>query len=119
MGEVLALEDGLASQCVTVLYGPTDEKELITAAECLDFDGKLVVAHFENDAHTADLRTLLETAGMSCSTENAARLLQKTLDEMRDVKGFDFRCFFHSCAEWEGLITEKSIHASLDDPFRM
>lgn len=117
LGEFLALKDGLASQCVTVLYGPTDENELVTAAECLDFDGKLSVARFEKDTQTADLKTLLDTAGMSCSTENAARLLQKTLDEMRDVKGFDFRCFFHSCAEWEGMITEKSIHASLNDPF--
>lgn len=117
LGEILALEGGLASQCVTVLYGPTDEKELIAAAESLDFDGKLLVARFENDARTANLKTLLEAAGMSCSTEKAARLLQKTLDEMRDEKGFDSRHFFQSCAEWEGLITEKSVLASLDDPF--
>ena len=117
LGEFLAMKDGLASQCVTVLYGPTDEKELITAAECLDFDGKLSVSRFEIDTHTANLKTLLEVAGMSCSTEKAAQLLKKTLDEMRDEKGFDYRCYFQSCAEWEGLITEKSIRASLDDPF--
>ena len=37
LGEVLALKDGLASKCVTLIYGPEKERDALPCADDLDF----------------------------------------------------------------------------------
>lgn len=117
LGEVLSVKGGLASQCITVFYGADSEKEYLVAADCLDFDGKLLVEHVENPHHGVSIQAMLKEADMSISSDQAVLLLQSTIAEMREENKFDTNRFFRSCAAQEGIITENSIQAALDDPY--
>ncbi|MBQ6173343.1 MAG: hypothetical protein IJK28_01830 [Clostridia bacterium] len=115
LGEVLAAEDGPASQCVTVLWGPTEEAEVLRAADSLDFDGRLRIERCEPSGRGELLEDLLAGARLTCASEAAEDLLRRTLDGMRGERRFDPRRFLRSCAA-AGLITEESIRAALDAP---
>ena len=117
LGEVLAIEDGLASECTTLIYGPTDEMEVLIAAEALDFDGHLKVEHFETVDHRDSLEELLHGACLLPTSEKAMTLLQSTINEMHDERRFDPLRFIQSCSKSRGMITEDSVKTVLDDPF--
>lgn len=117
LGELLSLRNGLASECVTVFYGPTDEKEVLIAANNLDFDGRLRVECFEGTSHEGTLQSMLAQAHMRCSDEHAVGLLQSTIEEMQGMCRFDPLHFLQSCAPRDGVITDDSVQASLEDPF--
>ena len=117
LGEFLFLKDGLASRCSTVLYGPTEEFQVLMAADHLDFDGRLRVARYESLGERASLKALLETAHISCASRGAARLLQAKLDELQGEEGFDPLRFVRACARGGDAITEADARAVLDDPF--
>ena len=65
LGELLSMKDGLASQCITLLYGPEKERELLVCADYLDFDGKLKVICYEqeNKLSLTDLLNALDEFG--------------------------------------------------------
>lgn len=117
LGEILSLKNGLASKCITLLYGPTKEKEILIAAENLDFDGKLRVRRFEGTSQEDSLQALLAHTHMSCTDKRAMRLLQSTIDEMQEQRQFDPLRFFQSCEAQEGIITKDSVWAALNDPY--
>ena len=117
LGELLSLCDGLASECITLFYGPTDEKEVLIAANNLDFDGRLRVESFEGTSHEETLHAMLAQAHMCCRDEHAIGLLQSTIEEMQGVCRFDPLHFLQSCAARDGAITDDSVQASLIDPF--
>ena len=117
LGEVLAIEDGLASECTTLIYGPTDEREVLIAADALDFDGHLKVERFETANQENSLEELLHGACLTPISETTMTLIQNTLDEMRDERRFEPLRFVQSCSQNRGMITEDSIRAVLDDPF--
>lgn len=117
LGEVLAIEDGLASECTTLIYGPTDEREVLIAADALDFDSRLKVEQFETAAHQNSLEELLHGACLTPTSETTMTLLQNTLNEMRDERRFAPLRFVRSCSQNRGMITEDSVKTVLDDPF--
>ena len=117
LGEVLTIEDGLASECTTLIYGPTDEMEVLIAADALDFDGHLKVEHFETVDHRDSLEELLHGACLLPTSEKTMTLLQSTINEMHDERRFDPLRFVQSCSKSRGMITEDSVQAVLDDPF--
>lgn len=118
LGEVLSVKGGLASQCITVFYGADTEKEYLVAADCLDFDGDLMVEHVENPRRGVSIQAMLKEADMSISSDQAVLLLQSTIAEVQNEGKFDTNRFFRSCAAQEGIIiTENSIQAALDDPY--
>jgi len=117
LGEVLSVKGGLASQCITVFYGADTEKEYLVAADCLDFDGGLIVEHVENPRRGVSVQTMLKEANMSISSDQAVLLLQSAITEIQEESKFDTNRFFRSCATQDGIITEDSIQAVLDDPY--
>ncbi len=117
LGEVMAIRDGLASKCVTVFYGVSTENECLTAADCLDFDGRLDVEQVRSRHWHASLRVMLGKAGMTCATDEAARLLKAALREVEGDKGFDAVRFLHSCGAGNDIITEDSLRSALEDPY--
>ena len=117
LGEVLAMEGGLASRCVTVLYGPTREGELLLLADLLDFDGRLRADWFEAPDRVVSLKTQLQSAGLSYSSPKAAKLLETVLTDMQNAPRFSPLRFLQSCAGPDKAITEKSARAAIDDPY--
>ena len=116
LGEVLAMENGLASRCLTVLYGPVNEKELLMAADCLDCRGRLRVAEFQMDPSRETLRQLLAQASLACAP-GAEQALEAALADMREAPRFSPLRFLQSCAAGDGTITEVSLRAVLNDPY--
>ena len=117
LGEILAMPDGLASRCVTALTGPAKEDEVLFAADCLDFDGRLRVARLEPDEDQLQLAAVLNKARVGCASAEAAQMLQDALDSMRGEARFDPLNFIRSCAASQRVITVEMIRAVLDDPF--
>ncbi|MBQ7851064.1 MAG: hypothetical protein IJ343_15165 [Clostridia bacterium] len=116
LGEMLATPDGLASRCITVIYGPHREKELLACADDLDFDGRLKVLPYEQPARET-LSALLEQAGLSFADAAAEKLMKKTLKELGDAEGFSAGKLVRICGNGHGLITAQTIRDLLDDPY--
>ena len=117
LGEVLSVKGGLASQCITIFYGAGTEKEYLVAADCLDFDGNLMVEHVESPRLEVSVQAMLKEADMTISSDQAVLLLQSAITEMQEEIKFDTNRFFRSCTAQEGIITENSIQTALDDPY--
>ena len=117
LGEVLDMPDGLASRCVTVFYGPTDEEQLLILADLLDFSGRLQTAWFDLPAKQVSLKTHLKAAGLACASPKAARLMEAALEEMREEERFSPLRFLQSCAAGASTITEHSARAAISDPY--
>ena len=116
LGELLAMPDGLASRCITVLYGPHREKELLSCADALDFDGRLKVIAYEPPAHEA-LAELLQKAHLRCADGDTEGRLDKLLNELSGLEGFSAGKLVRICADDHGLITAGTLGSMLDDPY--
>ncbi len=116
LGEMLAVKDGLASRCVTVIFGPATEEELIETVEYLDFDGRLLVDHFEPDAKRDSLTAILARLNMRCDTEKTARLLNRQLKSMADMPQFQPERFLQAICD-KNVITEKSVREAVNNPY--
>ncbi|MBQ2955093.1 MAG: hypothetical protein IJE08_01385 [Clostridia bacterium] len=116
LGEVLALKDGLASKCVTLIYGPEKEREILQCADDLDFDGRLKVISFERSAEP-ELNELLEKHRLRCGSVRARKRIQSVLQEMAEHDGFSAGKFIRICGNDEGVITAETVSAILDDPY--
>lgn len=116
LGELLAMKEGLASECVTVLYGPCREGEALACADALDFDGRLRISRYEQ-TRALSLPDLLERAALRCDTSETERLLESTLQEMADFENFNANRFVMACRDDPGLITLRSVRRTLGDPY--
>ena len=116
LGELLAMPDGLASRCITVLYGPHREKELLACADDLDFDGRLKVFAYEQPS-CGTLAALLDEAGLRCADSLTASLLEATLKEFEHAEGFSASKLLRICGNEHGIITSAAITTLTDDPY--
>lgn len=116
LGEMLALRDGLASECVTVLYGPDNERDLLLTANLLDFDGRLNVTVFEPH-RAAGIYEMLMECGLRTENSRARAALEAALKEVECCADFDAVKFLRSCADDGGIITAKRIRELLDEPY--
>lgn len=117
LGELLAMPDGVASRCLTVIYGPENDRELLQCANALDFDGRLRVGFFEQDRKKHALADLLLEHSLRCTAATARTLLTGILSEMSAYPGFSAAKLLCSCANVRGLITESAIRRHLQDPY--
>lgn len=116
LGELLAMPDGLASQCLTLLYGTDSEDRFLTSADALDFDGKLKGFRYKR-GDKPSLAELLERANLRCATPSAESLLASTLAEMAGCEQFNAAKFLCVCGDEHGVIAEKSVSEALKDPY--
>lgn len=116
LGEVLALKDGLASKCVTLIYGPEKERDALPCADDLDFDGRLKVISFKRSAEP-EMNELLEKYRLRCGSIRARKLVQSVLKEMAGYDGFSAGKFIQTCGNDEGVITAEAVSGMLDDPY--
>lgn len=116
LGELLAMPDGLASRCITVLYGPHRERQLLACADALDFDGRLKVIAYEPPARET-LDELLQKADVRCADRDTQKRLEKLLREMADTEGFSAGKLVRICADAQGLITAGTLTDMLEDPY--
>lgn len=117
LGELLAVSNGLASRCITVMYGPADDRELIDCSALLDFDGKLRVGAFEGTTGNRDLRWLLSEIGARCETPEAERLLGDALNRAAGNKSFLPGKMIRALDDGTGVIRTQSIRQMLDDSY--
>jgi len=115
LGELLAMPDGLASECVTFIHGAETEQDLLRLADALDFDGSLVIKD-RLAAEKRGLDELLADTGLTCET-NAAQLLEDTLSQMSGCTDFNELKFLRSCGNREGVITADRITSLKNDPW--
>lgn len=116
LGELLAMQDGLASQCITLLYGPESERDILTVADPLDFDGRLKVIRYEPPARRS-LAELLAESKLRCASPQVGPLLESTLADMAGYADFNAAKFIRICGNSKGLITEGAVSALLNDPY--
>lgn len=116
LGEMLALRGGLASQCVTVLYGPEDEDALFSCADLLDFDGQLRVGAYESHRQHAGIAEILRRASARCDTPETQTRLEAMLSDMAKEANFNPDKLVHNCSH-DGVITGATLSAQLDDPY--
>lgn len=116
LGELLAMKDGLASKCITLLYGPEKEAELLTCADCLDFDGRLKVFCYEQ-SNKLPLSDLLAKSKLRCASAEIERLLESTLTDMASYEDFNAGKFVRICSNERGTITEGAVRNMLNDPY--
>lgn len=116
LGELLAMKDGLASQCITLLYGPEKECELLACADHLDFDGKLKVICYEQ-SNGLSLPDLLIKSKLRCASPEIKRLLESTLADMSSYENFNATKFVRICGNERGIITESSISEIISNPY--
>lgn len=116
LGELLSMKDGLASQCITLLYGPEKECELLVCADHLDFDGKLKVVCYEQ-ANKLSLSDLLTKSKLRCASPEVERLLESTLADMSSYEDFNAEKFVRFCGNARGIITESSVSEMMNDPY--
>jgi len=115
LGELLAMPDGLASECVTFIYGPKREEDLLNCADCLDFDGRLAIIDCSVPGKRG-LDELLADAGFTCDND-ARQLLEDTISQMADCAEFSASKFLRSCGNSEGVITAARIDELKNDPW--
>lgn len=116
LGEFLSIPDGLASRCITLLYGLEKERELLICAEHLDFDGRLKVGCYEQ-ANRLSLAELLAKSSLRCATPDAEKLLESTLADMACYEDFNAGKFVRACETAGGQITRNSVSQRLNDPY--
>lgn len=116
LGEVLALPHGLASQCITVLYGPTDEEELLSCADLLDYDGRLRVGAYESGSEHTSVKSVMYRARLQCDSFETINRLRALVSDMAKERDCNLDKLVRSCCSG-GTITEASISAQLDDPY--
>ena len=116
LGELLAMKDGLASRCITLMYGPEQERELLACADCLDFDGRLKVIHYEQP-NKLPLSDLLDRETLRCASPEIEQLLESTLDDLSAYEQFNAARFLRTCGDEGGLITERTVSDMLQDPY--
>lgn len=116
LGEMLALCHGLASECVTVLYGPTDEDELFSYADLLDFDGQLRVGAYEIRRDHVHAAEILRRTATRCDTPETEKRLQTVLSDMAEVASFCPDKLVRNCS-LNGMITSASLSAQFSDPY--
>lgn len=116
LGEMLSLRQGLASRCITMLYGPADEEELLSCADLLDFDGRLRVGAYESKRDHIDIKELMIRASLQCDTSETSRRLQTLLSDMAKERNCNLDKLVRNCS-LGGTITDASISAQLDDPY--
>lgn len=116
LGELLAMPDGLASACITVLYGPDKESEALACADALDFDGRLRIICYDQPL-APSLQELLERASLRCDTSETEHMLESVLEEMANCERFNAGRFVKTCGNGLGLITENSVRQTLVDPY--
>ena len=117
LGELLTVEDGPASRCVTLLLGPEKENDMLLAADLLDFDGRLEVTEYEDASRRPQLRELMRSSGLRCDGAESEKLTSRALKELAEVRRFDPVRFLRSCAGPEGVITAGSVRDALTEPF--
>lgn len=116
LGELLAMKDGLASRCITLLYGPEKEYDVLSCADHLDFDGKLKVICYEQP-NKLSLSELLAESKLSCASPSVEGMLKSTLTDMASCDGFNASKFIRLCGNDTGLITKDAISDMLNDPY--
>lgn len=116
LGEVLAMKDGPASQCITLLYGPEKESELLVCADYLDFDGKLKVISYER-LKEFSVSDLLAQSRLRCASPETERLLKLALADMSGYDKFNAAKFIRICGNGRGVITENSVSEVMNDPY--
>lgn len=115
LGELLALPDGLASRCVTVLYGPRMQRELLVCADLLDADGCLVAAELEDSSLSLTLGELLKREQLICENKEVQQRLQEVMTRMTEYKDFVPVKLLRSCRTGS-LITRASLDRVIGDP---
>lgn len=115
LGELLAMPDGLASRCVTVLYGPRNQRELLICADLLDADGCLMAAELEDSSRCLTLAQLLEREQLSCESREVQEQLQEVMTRMAAYRDFMPVKLLRSCRAG-GLITRASLDRAVSDP---
>lgn len=116
LGELLAMKDGLASRCITLLYGPEKEREILSCADYLDFDGKLKVIDYE-PANRLSLSEILAKSALRCASPETEKLLESTLADMSGYEAFNAGKFVRTCGNDSGFITEHAVSEMLQDPY--
>lgn len=114
LGELLNDPDGLASECVTVIHGPQNEQELLTYAELLDTDGRLLADEWEKEETT--LEEALLTLALKTEDEDTGALLKAALRGTEGCSSFDLSRYLTSLASDGGIITRADIEKSTAAP---
>ncbi|MGN1019217.1 MAG: hypothetical protein ACI4O7_02485 [Aristaeellaceae bacterium] len=117
LGEWLCIPKGLASRCITLLYGPANERDLLACADLLDFDGKLRVGHYDLPVRHLLLSELLASSALQCATPEAEQLLENAINDMKPYQNFSPCKFLKTCGNTFGFITARAISDALQDPF--
>lgn len=116
LGELLALRNGPASECRTLLYGPEKERDVLFIADHLDFDGRLKVIGYERPGPSS-LTELLSEAELRCATAGAEHQLEAVLQDMAGYRRFNADKFIRICGNDRGVITEDDVFSALNDPY--
>lgn len=114
LGELLNDPGGLASECVTVIHGPQNETDLLTYAELLDTDGRLLADVWEREETT--LEEALRSLNLKPEDEDTAALLKSALRGTEGSRGFDLSRYLTSLASGDGIITRADIEKSTAAP---
>ncbi|MBQ8150343.1 MAG: hypothetical protein IJ041_07475 [Clostridia bacterium] len=115
LGELLAMPDGLASRCTTVLYGPRDDREMLLCADLLDADGCLVAAELKKSCMNLTLDEMLQQEKMICQDRTVKERLLLVMAQMNEYKDFVPVKFLRSCRSGN-LITRESLDRVEQDP---
>lgn len=116
LGEFLAVPEGLSSRCVTLLYGPDKERDIISCADHLDFDGRLKVICYEQP-NKLSLSELLTKSSLRCASPEIEHLLESTLTDMSGYEDFSASKFVRICGNEHGVITAHELNEMLSDPY--
>lgn len=116
LGELLAMKEGLASRCTTILYGPSEERSMILCTEQLDFDRTLRVGRYEPVPHPS-LDEVLNQASLRCESSEAEAMLSSAINCMAQCSGFRAERFVLACSDGQGVITERAVSEALQDPY--
>lgn len=116
LGEFLSIPEGLSSRCITVLYGPYKERDIISCADHLDFDGRLKVICYELP-RKLPLSELLTKSSLRCASSEIEYLLESMLKDMSIYEDFSASRFVRICSNERGVITAHEIDEMLSEPY--
>ena len=116
LGEFLAVPEGLSSRCITIIYGPDKERDIISCADHLDYDGRLKVICYEQP-NKLSLSELLVKSSLRCASPEIEHLLESTLTDMSGYEDFNASKFVRICSNERGVITAHGMNEMLNDPY--
>lgn len=109
LGELLAMEKGLASGCRTLLFGPTNEIEMLFCAQLLDTAGRLQADVYEREAERESFPGCIRQAGVACQSRQIEGRVRRMMKEASGCPGYDAVKYLRAAAGEDGVICDKSL----------